>query len=131
MERSIGRRRGLLSVHPVPVFSAQAIKPNAAGVEIAHGCSKGRIRDLRQYNRNQRSIFELLATLSNGDFVVVWTDESGNFGEEFSGVVGKIFDADGNVLVDEFHVNTTTAIEQFEPSVAALSGGGFVVGWTN
>ena len=43
-----------------------------------------------------------IATLTNGDFVVVWTDYSGNFGEEDSGVVGKIFDADGNVLVDEF-----------------------------
>ena len=41
----------------------------------------------------------------------------------------QIFNSDGSTSGDEFLVNTTTTDDQFDPSVAALSGGGFVVAW--
>ncbi|CAO3414837.1 hypothetical protein [Azospirillum doebereinerae] len=46
-------------------------------------------------------------------------------------VVGKIYAADGTLLVPEFVINTTTADSQLDASVAILSDGGFVVTWTD
>jgi Ca2+-binding RTX toxin-like protein len=67
------------------------------------------------------------ALLSDGNVVVVYSDEF------FSGdldVVYQIFTPGGAGIRTEFVNGAFTAREEFEPSVAALKGGGFVVAWT-
>jgi hypothetical protein len=43
---------------------------------------------------------------------------------------GRLFDADGTPLSDEFTANSITDDTQAEPTVAALSDGSFAVAWT-
>ena len=69
-----------------------------------------------------------VATLSNGDFIVVW---SGYGQSDNAGVYAQIFDANGNKIGIEFLVNTWTTNQQSQPSVTPLSDGGFVVVWTD
>jgi len=65
--------------------------------------------------------------LSQGGFVVCWQAEGqdGSFG----GIYAQRYDAQGSALGGEFLVNTTTNLGQYEPTVTALSDGGFVVAW--
>lgn len=77
-----------------------------------------------------------ITRLANGGFVVVWTDVSGaatGQGGDTSAqaVKAQRFDAAGAKLGSEILVNTTTTGAQDLPTVAALTGGGFVVGWTD
>ena len=67
-----------------------------------------------------------VAATSEG-FVVVWssTGEDGNG----KGIFGQRFASAGASLGAEFRVNTYTTGSQLYPSVAELSGGGFVVAW--
>jgi Ca2+-binding RTX toxin-like protein len=67
--------------------------------------------------------------LSNGGFVVSWTDV-GDIGDGRS-IKARMFDADGNAVSDEFLFNTVTAEDQYESVVTGLSNGGFVVSWTD
>lgn len=70
--------------------------------------------------------------LSNGGFVVVWTDDSRTGGDTSQTAVrGQVFLADGTKSGSEFLVNTTTTNSQNEASIVALSNGGFVVTWTD
>jgi hypothetical protein len=72
---------------------------------------------------NQRAAS--VAALSGGGFVIAWQDGSaGNFN-----IRAQRYDANGAPQGPELLVNTTTANDQFSPSVAALSGGGFVIAW--
>jgi len=68
-----------------------------------------------------------VAGLSGSGFVVTW-QSSGQDGSGY-GVYGQLFSSSGNKVGDEFQVNTYTAGWQYSPSIAALSGGGFVVTW--
>ncbi len=70
-----------------------------------------------------------ISGLSGGGYVVVWT--SANQDGSGDGVFAQRYDANGNVVGPEFQVNTTALSSQSDPSVAALSGGGFVVAWTD
>jgi hypothetical protein len=71
-----------------------------------------------------------IAALSNGGFIVTWTDTSGK-GDDPSqwAILGQRFGADGQAQGPELPVNTTHQGLQRRSSVAALPGGGFVVGW--
>ena len=60
------------------------------------------------------------------DFVVVWTSDSD--GSE-SGVVGRIFDANGTALGGEFAVNASTTGYQGASHVGSNAAGNFVVTW--
>jgi hypothetical protein len=68
-----------------------------------------------------------VAALSGGGYVVTWQ----SFGQDGSGygVYSQRYDASGVAQGTETRVNTTTAGDQLNPSVAALSGGGYVVTW--
>jgi len=70
-----------------------------------------------------------VAGLSGGGFVVTWTSNAQD-GSGY-GVYGQVFDSSGSKVGDEFPVNTYTPNNQDFPSVAALSGGGFVVAWNS
>lgn len=71
-----------------------------------------------------------MARLSNGNIVVTFTDNSQSLGDA-SGVSvhGRIFTSAGAPIAGEFLINETTAFDQTESYVAALSGGGFVAAW--
>jgi hypothetical protein len=66
-----------------------------------------------------------VATLANGDFVVVWSDESD------ASVRGQRYTAGGAVVGGEFVINTPDFPSNHEqyPQIAALANGGFVVAW--
>ncbi|MFN6996232.1 MAG: hypothetical protein ACK4PH_18700, partial [Aquincola tertiaricarbonis] len=68
-----------------------------------------------------------IAARADGSLVIVWTDQGGSDGSSY-GVYGRTVAADGT-LGNPFLVNTFTSGAQYEPSVAMLSGGGFVVVW--
>jgi hypothetical protein len=64
-----------------------------------------------------------------GNFVVTWTS-AGQDGSG-TGVYGQRFDSGGAALGSEFRVNTTTAGNQSEASVAADGAGNFLVTWSS
>jgi hypothetical protein len=68
-----------------------------------------------------------VAAVAGGGFVVTWNSR----GQDGSGlgVYGQVFDDAGRKVGKEFKVNTYTTGGQISPSVAAVSGGGFVVTW--
>jgi Ca2+-binding RTX toxin-like protein len=68
-----------------------------------------------------------VAVLRDGRVAVVWSDQ----GTNSSDIKLQIVAADGRTVGGETTVNVTTVSNQFTPSVAALTGGGFVVGWEN
>ncbi|TDG24339.1 hypothetical protein E2C05_26090 [Paracraurococcus ruber] len=68
-----------------------------------------------------------VAALAGGGFVVTWASSRQ---EDFTaGIYGQRYDAGGAAVGGEFHVNTYTKSDQVDPSVTALSDGGFFVGW--
>ena len=68
-----------------------------------------------------------VAALEDGGFVVTWLSQ----GQDGSGhgVYGQRYNANGQVVDGEFRVNTYTSSNQYEPSVAGLEEGGFVITW--
>ena len=68
-----------------------------------------------------------VAGLSGCGFVVTWI----SYGQDGSaeGVYAQLFDCSGTKVGSEFRVNGYTTYNQVYPSVAGLSGGGFVVTW--
>ncbi len=77
-----------------------------------------------------------ITALTNGGFVVTWTDFSRGVGGapgDTSGtaVKAQVFAADGTKIGSEFLVNTTTVNDQLNAEIAALPDGGYVVTWTD
>lgn len=68
-----------------------------------------------------------VAVLSGGGFAVAWTS-NGQDGAGL-GVYAQIYSAGGLATGGAFKVNTTTAGDQSSPTIAALTGGGFVIAW--
>ncbi|MEO8269726.1 MAG: proprotein convertase P-domain-containing protein, partial [Aureliella sp.] len=64
---------------------------------------------------------------ADGSFFYVW-DSVGQDGDS-TGVFGKLFAADGNVLRDEFQINTYTQSIQSTPQVGVDATGNLVVTW--
>ena len=67
------------------------------------------------------------AIRSNGEFVIAWDSWYQDGGDR--GVYAQRFDAAGNVVGNEFIVNSTTAYSQAKPRVKYLSDGKFIVIW--
>ncbi|MDR0779772.1 MAG: Ig-like domain-containing protein, partial [Pseudomonadales bacterium] len=67
--------------------------------------------------------------LKGGTYVVTWQSALQDGGG--LGVYLQRFAADGSKLGNETLVNTYTANDQSAPQVAALEGGGYVVGWNS
>jgi Ca2+-binding RTX toxin-like protein len=68
-----------------------------------------------------------LAILSNGNIVVVWTDQKN--GEDHSDIRGQLFSSTGALIGSDFEVNADTTNPQVKASVVALADGAFAVGW--
>lgn len=71
-----------------------------------------------------------VASLSNGGFVVVWTDADHIPGRDGYVVMARQFDADGNAVGDATRVNRTVLPDPIIPHVTQLDGGRFVISWT-
>jgi hypothetical protein len=69
-----------------------------------------------------------VAHLSDGGFVIAWY---GPGSDDADGVWARRFDASGVPAGAEFRVNTTTTGYQWQASLAAVPGGGFVVAWSS
>ena len=69
-----------------------------------------------------------VAVRPDGASVSIWTDDSGRDGDG-SGIFGRLVDAAGNPLGDDFQVNVHTTANQADPSVSAAPDGQFVVVW--
>ncbi len=81
-------------------------------------------------NPEARQVSPQVTGLSDGGFVVVWTDWAQE-GDGRSGVFGQRYDANGDKVDDEFHINTTIDGFQSVEDIKALSNGGFVVTWSS
>jgi hypothetical protein len=103
------------------MFGVYAQRYNAAG---ARAGSEFRVNT---YTTDKQS-FPVVAGLSAGGFVIVWQ----SFGQDGAmlGIYGKRFTSLG-APGREFRINATRAGFQERPSVAALTGGGFVVAWNS
>ena len=95
---------------------------NAAGIAL------GTEFQVNTYTGHYQA-YPSIAAAESGDFIVAWEsyaqDGSG------AGVYAQRYDAAGAAAGDEFRVNTTTAEDQFAPSVAMGAEGDFIVAWTN
>jgi Ca2+-binding RTX toxin-like protein len=73
-----------------------------------------------------------VSLLTDGRFVVAWRDNSETADDtSYSAVRAQVFNADGSKSGVEFLVNSATFREQYQPTVAPLAGGRFVVAWTD
>ena len=77
-----------------------------------------------------------ITRLSNGGFVITWTDQSQGVGgatgdNESHAVKAQIVSADGGRVGGEILANTATVSDQSGQKIAALSNGGFVITWTD
>lgn len=73
-----------------------------------------------------------IAELSDGSFMVTWTDNDHTLGDATSQAIhGQHFTSAGAKSGPEFLVNSTTALDQAGSSVTGLANGGFVVTWTD
>ncbi len=68
-----------------------------------------------------------VTTLSDGSWVVTWM----SYGQDGDGdgIYGQRYDSSGTESGGEFAVNINTTNSQQEPSITALSDGGWVVAW--
>ncbi len=71
-----------------------------------------------------------VASFSDGGFVVTWNSNDQN-GDDYYGIFGQRYNADGTTNGNEFQINTHTDLYQMDSSVASLSDGGFVVTWSS
>ena len=80
---------------------------------------------------NNFQINPTVATLTNGNVIVVWSsfDQAGP--NSLQDVYGQILSPTGQKIGVEFLVNQCTAYNQRSPVVAALKNGGFVVAWVS
>ncbi|MFH0947277.1 MAG: hypothetical protein V2A76_18975 [Planctomycetota bacterium] len=72
----------------------------------------------------------IVAVNSNGEFVVVFQDESGTDGDGW-GVFARLFDASGTALGAQFVTSNTTVGDQVDPHVSVDYPGNFIVSWVD
>jgi len=99
-------------------FSIQGRRYNATGSPL------GAQFQVNTYTTDNQ-IVPSIASDPNGNFVVVWINDTSSMSVE-----GQRYDASGAAIGGEFQVNTYTPIALQEPAVASDSVGNFVVAWT-
>ncbi|HEV2208062.1 MAG TPA: hypothetical protein VG167_04760 [Verrucomicrobiae bacterium] len=70
-----------------------------------------------------------IATLTNGNVVIVYSSLNQQATNSLQDVYGQIFSSTGQKVGGEFLINQFAAYNQRDPSVAALATGGFAVVW--
>ena len=98
----------------------------------ADGTVSGSVLDVNPVNfRNEWNPSSITA-LDGGRFVIAWQDIDSTSGDTSSMAINaQIFNSDGSRFGGVFLVNSTTASLQMDPTITTLSGGGFVVSWTD
>jgi len=71
------------------------------------------------------------ATLTNGSYVVAYNVATIVNGVPISDVYFQVFSASGERLGAQILANTFTSGDQGDPTIVALSGGGFALAWTS
>ncbi|MBA5776303.1 cadherin-like domain-containing protein, partial [Stappia sp. F7233] len=100
-------------------YGAYGQRFNANGVPVG---AEFRVDD--QVTGDQRN--PDVTALQDGRFIVTWvSDQEGSS----YGIYGQLYDANGAVIGAKFQVNSNAEGRQYNPSVAALSDGGFVISW--
>ena len=90
----------------------------------ADGTPRGdefRLSTYTTYNQLAPSI----AIDATGDFVATWQNEAS------SDICAQRYAANGTLRGDEFHVNTYTTAEQYDPQVAMDAAGNFAITWSS
>ena len=91
--------------------------------------------DVNVYNLNAvNQIQPAVAVLASGDSVVAFTTQSPASMADDSGysVILRMYDASGDPIGGTYQpVNTFTSSHQYQPRIAALKDGGFVVVWSS
>jgi hypothetical protein len=80
---------------------------------------------------NHYQINPVVATLTNGNVVIVWSSYDEYSSSSMLDIYGQVFSASGGKIGGEFLVNQFTAYNQRTPALAALPNGGFVVAWVS
>jgi hypothetical protein len=80
---------------------------------------------------NNFQINPAVATLTNGNVVVIWGSLNEAGPGSMQDVYGRIFSPVGQPITGEFLINQYTSFNQRTPTVAALSSGGFAVVWVS
>lgn len=80
---------------------------------------------------NQAQLNPAVATLANGNVVMVWNSFNQYSSTSMQDVYGQVFAPNGQKVGVEFLVNQFVNYNQRTPAVAALSTGGFVVAWVS
>jgi len=70
-----------------------------------------------------------IATLTNGNVIVVWSSFNQANSTSMMDVYGQMLSTNGTRVGTNFLINQFTAYNQRNPAVAALKNGGFVVTW--
>ena len=70
-------------------------------------------------DKNGRQVFSSIAMDADGNFVIVWQDDTGHDSSN-SGIFAQRYNADGSPAGGEFLVNTNTLGDQRYPSIAEL-----------
>ena len=71
-----------------------------------------------------------IAYLSEGNFVIAWAMQDYEFNLR-KHIWAEIYSNTGEVEIQKIRVNTTTGQNQYNPTIASLSDGGFVIAWEN
>jgi hypothetical protein len=80
---------------------------------------------------NDSQITPAVATLANGNVIIVWASYNEVNSSSMQDVYGRIFSPTGTPVTGEFLINQFTSYNQRTPTVAALANGGFVVAWVS
>jgi hypothetical protein len=107
----------------------------------ADGTPRGGAFQINTYSTNDQ-MNTSVAGLADGGFVVVWQsydqagEESGGGSNYANDIYARLYASNGIPMGEEFRVNTLIGdpyddYGQFQPSVASLPDGGFVVTWTS
>lgn len=80
---------------------------------------------------NNFQINPAMATLADGNVVVVWSSYNEASSNSQLDVYGQLLSPGGAKVGGEFLINQSTAFNQRTPTVAALTNGGFVVAWVS
>jgi len=134
---SLREKKGAQDVVEIAYRSTDAVKADNA----AHAPKSTR-RAIPQFTYQGGNEFQVntyttdiqyrpsVTSLTNGSFVVVWTSWPGQDGSS-DGVYGQRYNSTGQPVGFEFPVNTNTFSSQYDPAVASLTEGGFMVVWTS
>lgn len=110
-----------LSLAQVNLLAAADIKAGySSGEYSAQSASDTAVTSTYSYDQST-------VALSGGGHVVLWSASTGDSQD----VLMKVYDASGNVTLEQTVVNSTTTGTQGTPVAVALAGGGFAVTWLN